>query len=662
MKKKLLSMGLVLAMTVSLFAGCGKGKEAEKAYKPNLPTASEEAEIFVKQIENLSPDFMKGMDVSSVIALEEAGVKYYNEKGEEEDLFKILADSGVNYIRVRVWNDPYDENGNGYGGGNCDIKKAAEIGKRAAQYGMKLLVDFHYSDFWADPAKQMCPKAWEGMFVQQKAEAIATFTEESLNTIFEAGANVGMVQIGNEINNGLAGEKNMQNICSLLSAASGAVRKVAEAKSTPIKVAVHYTQLDNPDMILRKASELQKNDVDYDVFGASYYTYWHGTIDNMKSVLSQVKEKYGKDVCILETSYCYTGEDGDQFGNSVAAEDCWEEYPVSVQGQATLMRDLMAAANEIGALGLFYWEGAWVPVGSDYEANKEKWEKYGAGWASSYAVSYDSKDAGQFYGGCSWDNQAFFDFSGKKMASLDVFKYVNYGATAELKPLKYMDANITIELNETLLMPEAVETLYNNPDEKTPSKVTWNADQVAAVKNDVLSEYKIEGTTEDGTTVYANIKVTSYNYVANSSFEDGEEPWTVTYPNGTECSDFQQKAGDATSGEFAYHFWTNLADVEFYLEQKISAADLMKTGEFLCTANFQGGDMGDNQDNYLYVKIGDKEYKSDAIILDGWTQWKKASIVIPDVNQTDDVIVGIHVKGANGGWGTVDDVEFCSMH
>ena len=115
--------------------------------------------IVIERIDFKNPDFIRGMDVSSVISLEQSGVTYKNENGETEDLFKILSDHGVNYIRVRVWNDPYDSNGNGYGGGNSDLAKACEIGRRAARYGMKLLVDFHYSDFWADPSKQKAPKA-----------------------------------------------------------------------------------------------------------------------------------------------------------------------------------------------------------------------------------------------------------------------------------------------------------------------------------------------------------------------------------------------------------------------------------------------------------------------------------------------------------------------
>ena len=182
----------------------GQAKE-QGEYVPELPSASEEADIFVEPVSGLSDDFIMGMDFFSVIAEEESGVVYYDEDGNEADLFQVLADAGVNYIRVRVWNDPYDAEGNGYGGGNNDVEKAVQIGSRAAKYGMKLLVDFHYSDFWADPAKQMAPKGWEGYTPAEKQDALYEYTKESLQAIIDGGADVGIVQIGNEINNGLAG-------------------------------------------------------------------------------------------------------------------------------------------------------------------------------------------------------------------------------------------------------------------------------------------------------------------------------------------------------------------------------------------------------------------------------------------------------------------------
>ena len=141
--------------------------------------------LSVEKVENLPEDFIMGMDASCVPALEKGGVKYSNHDGSEQDVYQILRDNGINYIRVRVWNDPYNALGKGYGGGNCDIANAIAIGKRATQHGMKLLVNFHYSDFWADPGKQMPPKAWQDFDIEQKSEALYNYTKESLTLLIK---------------------------------------------------------------------------------------------------------------------------------------------------------------------------------------------------------------------------------------------------------------------------------------------------------------------------------------------------------------------------------------------------------------------------------------------------------------------------------------------
>lgn len=653
MKKKVLSVVMLLAMCVSLLAGCG---ETESTYKAELPTEMVETDIFVTPIEGISDDFIRGMDISSVLAEEASGVKYYNEKGEEEDLFKILADAGINYIRVRVWNDPFDENGKGYGGGNNDAKAAAEIGKRAAKYGMKLMVDFHYSDFWADPAKQMAPKAWETMFmIEEKEQAIYDYTKESLKMIIDAGADVGMVQIGNEINAGLAGEKRIENICKLLSSASKAVRETSQ----DIKVVVHYTNIDKVGDMEKKAQQLADYNVDYDVFGVSYYPYWHGTLENLESVLTNVKKNSGKETCIVETGYMYTGEDGDMFGNNVSAGDAWDEYPVSVQGQATCIRDICAVASKSESLGVFYWEGAWVPVGSDYEANKLLWEEHGSGWASSYSVDYDPNDAGKWYGGCSWDNQAMFDFKGKALSSLNVWKYLKYGAKASaVDVISVISPSIEVKCRTELKMPETVAAVYNDPTCTDPLKVTWNADQLAAIDLTVPGKYVIDGTTEKGGAVSANVKVYNENFLKDWSFEDkNSDVWNFTYLNGaTEGVNFEKKAADAITGEMECHFW-NTAAQEFTVEQTIKN---VPAGKYSATAYIQGGDVGDHVVSF-YVIVGDKKYESEAIVLEGWVVWKNPLIKDIVVDGTTDVTVGMYVKCAGGGWGTMDDFEFYSQ-
>ena len=249
--------------------------------------------LYVKKVENLPEDFIFGMDVSSVLAEEASGVKYYDFNGNETDLFRLLADNGINYIRVRIWNDPYDADGNGFGGGNCDIRTAVEIGKRAAACGMKLLADFHYSDFWADPGKQMVPRAWAGMDIDAKKQAAYEYTLDCLQQLRAAGVEVGMVQLGNETNGALCGEKTWMNIAYIMDAGARAVREVYPEAL----VALHFANPENADSYRTYAKKMdyyEKNGlIHYDVFATSYYPYWHGTLDNLAGILTEIAETYG---------------------------------------------------------------------------------------------------------------------------------------------------------------------------------------------------------------------------------------------------------------------------------------------------------------------------------------------------------------------------------
>ena len=160
---------IAVCITAAMMTGCsGKTPKPKKFVRPDVTSDT----LYVKKVENLPDDFIMGMDASSVISLENSGVKYYDFDGNEADVFKTLSENGINTIRVRVWNKPFDAQGNGFGGGNCDINTAIEIGKRATKYGMNLMVDFHYSDFWADPSKQMVPIAWSDMDIDEKSEAL----------------------------------------------------------------------------------------------------------------------------------------------------------------------------------------------------------------------------------------------------------------------------------------------------------------------------------------------------------------------------------------------------------------------------------------------------------------------------------------------------------
>ena len=356
MKKR---VWIILAAALLLLGCGGNGMKIES----RIPTEKiEGSSLYVKKVENLLEDFILGMDASSVIAEEQSGVTYYNFEGEEQDVFLTLAESGVTHIRVRVWNNPYDADGHGYGGGNCDVQKAVEIGKRATAVGMKLIVDFHYSDFWADPGKQMVPLAWKDKAIKEKTEATYAFTRESLETLKTAGVAVGMVQLGNETNGAMCGEKTWFNIQYIMQAGSRAVREIYPEAL----VAVHFANPEKSEAYLSYASKLKYYDVDYDVFGSSYYPYWHGTLENLQNVLTEIAQTYQKKVMVLETSYAFTADDTDFNGNTIGEGSAVvKSYPYTVQGQANAVRNVIeCVSNMKDGIGVCYWEGAWITVGT----------------------------------------------------------------------------------------------------------------------------------------------------------------------------------------------------------------------------------------------------------------------------------------------------------
>lgn len=667
-----------------------KAAETTATIHYDLPSEAEEAGIYVEPIDNLPEDFIRGVDISSILAQEESGVVYYNVDGYEQDIFETLAQHGVNYIRVRVWNDPYDTEGNSYGGGTNDTAAAAEIGKRAAQYGMKLCVDYHYSDFWADPSKQMCPKAWEGMEIEEKAEALGQFTKDSLMRIMDEGAQVAMVQIGNEINNGIAGEKEWSRRRKLLNAGSAAVREVAADTGSDIQIAVHFTDVNDKSGIMGLAEkvQLEGNELDYDIFAVSYYPFWHGTMDNLTEVLKQISETYGKKVLVAENSYLYTTEDGDGSGNSVGEGSVVTEYPASVQGQANEIRDVCAAVAAVGdaGLGYFYWEPAWIPVGvweegaADaervLEENRKIWEEHGSGWASSYAGSYDPKDAGVYYGGSSWDNQALFDYYGHPLESLKVFRYLHCGTIVERQVESIPLVEINVSLDGEVAMPDTADVVFTDRS-VIPVAVKWDEDMVAAIDTSVSGTYDVRGTfvlvndlilpidpdsnennAEEGafsqevidtlmnSQPTAHVNVARVNLIANSSFEDADTSmWEIT-GSGT---DFQDKSSDAYSGDISLHFWST-GEVNFTVQQTLTG---LEPGTYEFGLYIQGGDAS-GADMYIYADNG-ADRLTEATEVTSWCDWHNPVISEIEVSEDGTLTVGASVGAPAKAWGTLDD-------
>ena len=647
-----ISKMIVFAILAMLLPGCSLGG------KVNVSSDS----LYVKKVENLPKDFILGMDASCVPALEDSGVKYYDFDGSEKDVYQILSENGINYIRVRVWNDPFDAEGNGYGGGNCDIENAIEIGKRATEYGMKLLINFHYSDFWADPAKQQAPKAWQGMHIDQKAEALYQYTKDCLEKLVDAGVDVGMVQIGNETNGSMCGEDSSalggwKRIMQLMSAGSRAVREVCPKAL----VAVHFA---NPEKITNFDSygkNLDYYQVDYDVFASSYYPFWHGTLDNLAQVLSKIAETYNKKVMVAETSYAYTPEDSDFNGNTIGeGGGIVKNYPFTTQGQANLVRDVIdtVANKTTNGIGVFYWEGTWISVGTNsYEENAALWEKYGSGWASSYAAEYDPEDAGKWYGGCAVENQAFFDADGHVTEALKVFGLVRKGNTVENRADAIEDVNLMLDLNGEIKLPETVNAVMLD-NSKQQISVQWHDVNYDMMKNGGIAKYTIYGTAGN-MIARCYVSMVNFNFLENWSFEDGDAGWTAEALANFDELCVEDKVTDSMSGTKHYHFWGAAANaVEFMLEQEV--ADL-PSGSYNYSISIMGGDGGET-DIYAYVKVnGNIVYTADLMIT-VYNEWHTATIENIAYTEGDSIIVGIYVKCAGpNAWGKIDDAILNSV-
>ena len=648
---KLKKVLVLMTIATLLLTGCGTGG---KSYGP-----PESDTLYVKKVENLPEDFILGMDVSSVLAEEASGVKYYNFEGEEQDLFETLAQSGINYIRVRVWNDPYNENGRGYGGGNCDIGAAVQIGKRAAKYGLKLLVDFHYSDFWADPAKQMCPKAWEGLSIEEKTEACYSYTKDCLEQLKKAGAKVGMVQVGNETNGAMAGENTWFNIQYLMQAGAKAVREVFPEAL----VAVHFANPENSGSYETYASKLDYYGVDYDVFASSYYPYWHGTLENLSAVLSGIAETYGKKVMVAETSYAWTLDDLDFSGNTIGEGGLYEKpYPFTVSGQAREVRDVIETVAGIdGGIGVFYWEGAWVSVGTEsYEQNSALWETYGSGWASSYAAAYDPQDAGKYYGGCAVDNQAMFDAQGHPLESLKVFGLVREGNDVPVSVDEIQDVVLSVDLNGTIELPGEVSAIFEDGSTENV-QVTWNADSADLEKmsSGGPAQYIIEGEA-GGMPARCIVNMVEYNYLQDPGFEEGGAAWTVTDLAHADQLYVEDKLTDSLSGTKHLHFWSAEENsVEFWALQAVEG---LPAGTYRFSISIMGGDCGETE-IYAYAEVDGVMGYSAPMQITSYGNWDTGTITGIEVAEGQSVTVGIYVRAqgeGNGAWGKIDDASLNS--
>lgn len=380
--------------------------------------------------------FVKGMDLSTLLELEKCGAKYFDD-GKETDILDIMKKYDVDTIRIRVWNDPWSQTKESYGAGENDLPTSLAIAKKVTDAGFGVLLNFHYSDFWADPGKQFKPKAWANYGVEELEKAVYDFTLESMRTFLADGVNITMVQVGNELSNGLLWPEgkvpNYDNIAKFVNSGIRAVREadserlsggisgVASAMKplAKIPVMIHLDNGGNNELYRTWFDNFMERGEDFELIGLSYYPFWHGTLDMLTDNMNDIAERYGKELIVAEVSMGYTMEDYASYEKLSEHERKGYatrpalvekiEYPMTKQGQYDFMEDFLHRISHIkGGLGkgFFYWEPAWIPVA-------------GSGWATPASLEY-MKDPGPC--GNEWANQTLFDYDGNALPTLKLIR------------------------------------------------------------------------------------------------------------------------------------------------------------------------------------------------------------------------------------------------
>lgn len=583
-------------------------------------------------------DFIMGADISMMDALAAIDRKFYSADGVESSLISELKNGGVNWVRLRAWVDPSDEQGRPYGAGNIDTDALVRMAAQAKAADMKLLVDLHYSDFWTDPGRQSIPKSWAALNEEELKKQVYDYTYETLQALVDAQAYPDMIQIGNEINGGMLWPlgNSPEKAKPYLEQGIKAVRDFeAAVNGDHIDIVIHRA---NPGDGLSRVSSFYAtySDLDYDVIGLSYYPFWHGTLNNLQLVMDELAATYNKKIAIVETSYAYTLEDtilngptGHIFGQSQADAG---GYLATVQGQASAIRDVIAAVAAVPqqkGIGIFYWEPGWQ-MGTD------------TGWATTYAASYQ-KEAIPADGGSGWANQALFNYFGEALPSIKVFSAVRASREQYVEPtiVSVASVQLTTSQDDYAALPSTVKALFSDDTYREVEVLSWTP---SSYDVKTPGNYELVGALSGGQTVTASITVRPKNYVVNPGLESPDmSAWELT--NSTRSTDA------AYSGSYAIHFWN---------QETVSAKQLIQNlpnGVYELSVQTRIGIEGEPiaETSMLYATTGNKTY-SAPLEVTGWDRWKK--IMVSDIEvRNGQLEVGVQVHHAEGDYGDFDDWE-----
>ncbi len=407
-------------------------------------------------LENDSTSFIKGADVSFIPQIEDSG-GIYKENGVQTDPLAIFKNHDFNYIRLKIWHTPAEDYNN--------LEKILSMAQRIKAAGMKFLLDFHYSDTWADPGKQTKPATWQDLSFSVLKDSVYQYTHDVIKALDAQDTRPDMVQIGNEItvgmlwNDGRVGgsydtDAQWTQFAELLKAGIQGVRESCDGGDS-VKIMIHIDRGgDNTDSRWFFDNLLAK-DVDFDIIGLSFYPWWHGTLANLESNLNDLAIRYDKNLVVAETAYPWTLEWADTVDNIVGSSaDLLSGYPATVAGQKDFLRDLMDIIETVPngkGYGLFYWAPEYIsadPIGSP------------------------------------WENNALFDFGGNVLESMDIFIDKEPAPDSVMVTVHMNTATLTDTLGENHIAQIRGE-IHGYSYDVLPDgrQITWDAESELIMQN-----------------------------------------------------------------------------------------------------------------------------------------------------------------------------------
>lgn len=437
-------------------------------------------------------DFYKGVDISSLPELENYGLALYNEDGQACDALELCGQNGVNSVRLRIWNEPQRVRESG---GYCDLEHTAAMAKRIKAAGMHFLLDFHYSDFWADPGNQTKPAAWEGLDYGQLVQAVYDYTKEVLERLRAEGCLPDMVQVGNEIRSGMLfpdGEVPCYgNLAGLVNAGIRAVRDT----DAEVQVMIHLDQ-GGRYCYLREWFDAMfaAGMEEFDVLGLSYYPFWHGTFTDLKNTMEALAQRYHKPIMLVETAHPWRRT---KDGFITKEQEEIAGFAAGIEEQRTVMRLLMNITASVGdrmGIGVYYWEPLALPM----------------------------------EGQGSWgQNMGMLDLGGRALPAFQEFLFDRSGMCTESVAKIYHPAPFLTEVGDALQLPQTVQVLKYD-GYRYSYGVVWEP-----FRTQECGTFTVKGRIPElGEETYAQIEVvselpTQVNLIRNADFAAGSENWMI---------------------------------------------------------------------------------------------------------------------------------------